>query len=134
MAIAFKQGPMGLFHWIGIMFWGVAALPLGIRSVLSCTTSRVRQFPLATKLLACGAAWLFVIGWSAVAQGLVGAFSSLAGPPLDVGILSINISMVARTTAIALFACQLYLLLFVVSLVVLHFRQRRQIAARQDAV
>lgn len=102
MEVVLSGGVLGLLNWAGIFFWSMLSLPLGILSIVHCATCRKRQFPLATKVLAVGAVWVFVLGWSGVAQATIFAFSGLAtlapGTP-DVGALALSISQAVFSMA-----------------------------------
>jgi hypothetical protein len=123
-------GPVGLLVWAGIIFWAVLALPLGVASVIQCATTRIRQFPLTTKLLAVGGVWLFVLGWVGVAQGTIGAFSSLATSAAAANVMAMGISQAVYSIAGALAVCQHYLFFLLISIVIAHFKHRKLLGNR----
>ena len=118
-------GPLGLLNWVGIFLWAILGIPLGILSIVHCTTSRVRQWPLATKLLVIGGIWLLVLGWGGVAQSTISAFSNIASGPANAGLLALDISQAVYSIARALAVCQCYLFFLLISIVIIHFKHRK---------
>ena len=125
MTVVLSGGPLGLLNWAGIFLWAILALPLGILSIVGCATLRVRQYPLATKLLIVGAVWLFVLGWVGVAQGTTSAFSMLGRGAPDVEVLAFGISQALFSVAGSLAVCQHYLFFIMISMVIIHFKHRK---------
>jgi hypothetical protein len=127
LRIVMCGGPVAILNWIGILFWAVAAVPLGILSIVHCSRTRVRQLPLATKLLACGGVWLFIIGLVGTVHGSIFAFATLSmtSGAAQSAMLALNIAEALYTLSAALFFVQLYLLLFVISIMVVHFSHRK---------
>ncbi len=126
ISVVLSGGPLGLSLWLAIFFWAILFLPLGLLSIIHCATARSVRVPLATKLLACGALCVFVLGWLGCAQGLISAFGNMAvmGSAL-ISILAMNISHALYSTAAALSLCHLYLFFFVISLTIVHFKHKR---------
>jgi len=127
-SVVMSSGFMGILIWLGMLFWAVAALPLGIVSVIHAATIKTRQLPLATKLLACGGIWVLLLGLLGAVQGAIYSLSTLATMAAGAAasaILALNISQALYSVAAALFLCQGYLFLFVISIGVAHFRHRR---------
>jgi len=125
MNVILSGGVVGILNWAGIFLWGILAFPLGILSAVHCATLRVRQYPLATKLLLVGGVWLFVLGWVGAAQGIIGAFSALACGAADAAVLAMGISQALYSVAAALFVCQHYLFFILISVAIAHFKYRK---------
>ena len=123
--VALSSGILGLLNWAGIFLWAVATMPLGILSIVHCATLQTRQWPLATKLLACGGVWVFVLGWTGLAQGSIWAFTTMATASSDTAMLALSIGQAFYSLSGALAVCQFYLLFFVVSIVIAHFKHRK---------
>jgi hypothetical protein len=127
MTVVLSGGILDILNWAGIFLWAFLGLPLGILSIVHCATLRVRQYPIATKLLIIGVVWLFVLGWVGVAQGTISAFSMLACGAPDVGVLALNISQAVYSIAGALAVCQHYLFFLLISMAIIHFKHKRML-------
>lgn len=123
--VVHASGPIGILNWAGVLFWAVAALPLGVWSVIRCATVRVARLPIGTKLLLCGGSWVFILGWVGAAQGTIGALSYLATGSADGVVLAYSISQALFSLAAAFTVCQVYMFFILVSVVVHHCRQRK---------
>lgn len=126
--IVLSGGVYGLLNWAGIFLLGILALPLGVLSIIHSSTSRSPQWPLTTKLLPCVALWLFILGWVGVAQGIIHALSVVCCSSISsalMALVAINSASALYSFVAALFFFQFYLLSFVVSLMILHFKHRR---------
>ncbi len=131
--VVHSGGMTGLLTWLGLLFWGVLLLPLGILSVVHSATCRTRQWPLAAKGLGLGAAWVFVVGWAGFAQGAITTFFSIAMTSSAAAphVLADGTSQALFSLAAGLFLCQLYLLFLSVSIILVHFRHRTQVRAME---
>jgi len=133
LSIVLGGGIIGILNWAGIFFWTFVALPLGLWSIVCNATLRTARTPLATKLLMCGAGWVFILGWVGAAQGTIGALSALGCGTPDVEMLAQNISQALFSVAGALTVCQAYVFFIVVSVVTGHARQRSMTEVSQQA-
>ena len=124
-SVMLSSGPLGLLNWSGIFFGVIAALPLGIMSVIHCATTRVQQAPLALKLLFLGLLSLFFLGCAGGAQGTIASFSHMSHSAADTNVLAMNISQALYSLAGAFTAALFYLFLITISVVTLHFKHKQ---------
>jgi hypothetical protein len=122
--IVMSTGPLGIINWLGIFLWATATLPLAVLSIVHCSSTRSRQFPLATKLLICGAPCVFVLGCAGAAQATIGALGAMAMRSPDVGLLAVNVSQALYSIAGAFVICHVYLLFLAISLIIIHFKHK----------
>jgi len=121
-------GPISTLIWLGIILLALASLPLGILSIIHCAKAQTLQWPLSTKLLICGGAWVFVVGLFGAVHGGIIAFATLActtAGAAQKAMLSINIAESLYSIAAALIAVQLYLVFFMISMIIIHFKHRK---------
>lgn len=129
--VIFSSGPVGVLNWLGILGWTAAALPLGILSIVHCSTSRMRQLPLATKLLILGSIWVMVLGLIGCAQGAIYGFMGVAmaeGGAAQQALVAMNIAHALYSLLAALHVCQFNLVFLLISMVIRH-QKRRDILA-----
>lgn len=127
----FSTGPFGMLMWLGIVFWSLAAWPLGILSIVHSAMLRRLQTPLATKLLACGMASLLLLGGFGVAQGMMFALHNLATMPAGAAqfaMLALNLSTAVWAAVFSLGACLHYIFFISVSVIIIHFKHRKMLA------
>ena len=69
--------------------------------------------------------FLLVLGWTGVAQGLIRMFAGLAGGAPDAALFALHASQSLYAIAGTLFLMQIYLVFFLISFVIIHFKHRR---------
>jgi hypothetical protein len=127
LTIVFSSGLYGVIIWAGIFLWGILAIPLGILSIVQAAKSRTNQWPFATKLLAGGGVWAFILGLTGFAQGAYYGLYNLANVVAGTAAqatLFVNLAHAHYTLIGALLVCQINLFFFLVSLAILHVRNR----------
>ena len=124
-SVIFSSGLLGLLTWAAILFWAILLVPLGVRSIISSASLRSQQWPLSTKLLLFGPVFLMVLGWIGVAHFLIRMFSSFACGAPDVGLFAMNASQSLYSIAGTLFLMQFYLVFFMISFVIIHYKHKQ---------
>ncbi|OGV59521.1 MAG: hypothetical protein A2498_02945 [Lentisphaerae bacterium RIFOXYC12_FULL_60_16] len=125
-SVVLSSGCLGVLIWAAIFVWAIALLPLGVLSIVHCATLRSRCWPLTTKVLLCGPVFLFVLGWLGFVQGLIGlgwTMASASSP--DIGLLAYNIAQSLFSVSGTLFLIHLYLVVFLISFVIMHFKHKQ---------
>ena len=120
---------VGLLEWMGILGWAAASLPLGILSIVHCARNRIRQLPLATKLLILGSAWVVVLGLAGFSRWAICGFAASAlseAGAAQQAMLAADLLQSFYPLLVALMVCQLNLLFLLISMVIRH-RKRRDI-------
>ena len=124
-SVVLSSGFLGVLIWAAIFLWAIALLPIGIISVVHAAQLRSKRWPLATKLLLFGPAFLFVLGWLGFIQGVIGFGCTIASAySPDIALLALNISQSLYSVSGTLFLIHLYLVVFLVSFVIMHFKQK----------
>ena len=129
-------GVLELLPWLGIVLWGVLAVPLGILSIVHSARSRVDRWPLATKLLVVGGVWVFILGLTGLVQELIYAFLSMATAEAGAAascMLASNIGRALYAMFAALCVCHVHLLFLLISVIVLHRKTRALTATGSTA-
>lgn len=127
--VVFSGGWLEELNWLGILGWSLASLPLGILSIVHCGTSRMRPWPLATKMLMLGSIWVAVLGGAGFVNGSMYALytmSFMEPGAARQGLLALKIAQALWSPLAALFTCQVNLLFLLISMVIRH-RKRRDI-------
>ena len=123
--VILSRGPLGVLTWAAIFFWAIALLPLGVLSIVHCSSLRSKRWPLTTKLLLFGPVFQLVLGWIGVVQSLIGMFASLGSGAPDAALFALNASQSFYSLAGTLFLMQFYLLFFLISFVIIHFKHKQ---------
>ena len=124
-SVILSRGLLGVLIWVAIFLWSIALLPLGVLSIVHCSSLRSKQWPLTTKLLLFGPVFLLVLGWIGVVQSLIGMFASLGSGAPDAALFALNISQSLYSLAGPLFLMQFYFLFFLISFVIIHFKHKQ---------
>lgn len=124
-SIVFSSGLLGVITWAAIFFWAIALFPIGIRSVIDSSKLQTKRWPLATKLLLFGPVFLLVLGWFGFVQGLIGFGCAISLGVPDVGVLALCISQTLYSISGTLFLMHFYLLFFLISFIIIHFKQKQ---------
>jgi hypothetical protein len=124
LEVVTSHGLMGLLNWTGIFLFSLAAIPLGIVSVVQSTTRSIRQYPLSTKLLIMATIGVFILGLFGVAQGVICLYTEAANDTPDVESLALSMSFALFSMAAALVACLIDLLFLLISVIILHSKFR----------
>jgi hypothetical protein len=124
-SVVFSGGLLGVLTWAAIFFWAIALLPLGVLSIVHCSSLRSKRWPLTTKLLLFGPVFQLVLGWIGVVQSLIGMFASLGSGAPDAALFALNASQSFYSLAGTLFLMQFYLLFFLISFVIIHFKHKQ---------
>lgn len=101
---------------------------LGILSIVHCLTLRSKSWPLSTKLLLFGPVFLLALGWIGFVQLLIRIFESIAfdyGNYLDIPLTATNVSRALYPLAGAFLLTHFYLLFFLFSFVIIHFKHKQ---------
>lgn len=124
-SVVLSSGFLGVLIWAAIFLWAIALLPIGIMSIVHTATLQSKRWPLATKLLLFGPAFLFVLGWLGFIQGVIGIGCTIACGSPDVAILALGISQSLYSVSGTLFLMHLYLVAFLISFVIMHFKHKQ---------
>jgi hypothetical protein len=125
ISLMFTTGLLGFLIWAAILFWAILLIPLGVRSLIASATLKSKQWPLSTKLLLFGPVFLLLLGFLGVAHFLIHMCASFTGGTPDIGMFWANAYKSLYSVAGSLFLIQFYLMFFMISFVIIHFKCRR---------
>lgn len=125
-SVVLSSGFLGVLIWAAIFLWAIALLPIGLMSIVHAATLRSTRWPLATKLLLFGSVFLFILGWLGCVQGMIGygcIIASAHSP--DISLLALHISQSLYSVSATFFLIHLYLTVFLLSFVIIHFKLKQ---------
>ncbi len=128
--IMFRNGEINTGIWILILSLSGLGFLLGILAIVASVKTKSRQIPLAVKLLPVGLVFVFLLGLLGMTTGIINSFIFLGHPGRVLfHALAFSISHSLYSLSFSLLASIEYILFFAISLIILHFKNKKIISS-----